>query len=502
MNGFKKLIIENFQSHQRTEIDFSSGLNVFVGPSDSGKSAVLRALRWVLFNVPRGTDFIRSGARECRVSLTLMDGTEIVRVRSSSVNRYILRKPGEPELTFEGFGNSVPEEITQVHGIRPIPLDGKEVLLHFGGQLEPPFLLFESGSSKAKTIGRIIGAQLFDRAIKMASSDHRTATQKIRRLEEEKSEIEEKLKPYETLEQLEKTVARAEELFRDAREKQERMRRLVRLAEELSAVREEKRQTEARIRTFDALPTAVRILRDTEIRQEQLRRLTRLDENRKKTAQEIKVCRRWIVASSRLPQAFTLLTEARQASERWKDLCRQADQLQKIVVERETAQTVRDRFRCVPDALRAVSEVETMTPRLARMEKMRNEWLKWSGEKRRLVEETRKWSRVSEILPLLSGTELLHKRLKDLSALNEELTDTRKRIKDGREYLKQINRDMVHLLKRLEESLRSLGKCPTCMTPLEGSVIEHILEEYGGGIARAAVGREDQETQGTAGEGQ
>jgi exonuclease SbcC len=257
-----------------------------------------------------------------------------------------------------------------------------------------------------------------------------------------------------------------------------------------------------RIRTFDDLPTAARILRDVEIRHEQLRRLARLDENRKKTALEIRACRRLIADTSKLPQAFTLLAESQQTSEKWKSLCRLADHLQRITVERATAHTVRDKFRCVPDALRSVSEAETLAPRLARLERVRNEWLKWSGEKRRALEESRKWGRVPEILPLLSGTELLYKRMKDLTVLSGELDDTRKRIKDGREYLEQVNRDMVHLLGLLEESLRSLGKCPTCMTPLEGSVIEHILKEYGGGIARAAVGREDQEAQGTAGEGQ
>lgn len=61
MKRFERLLIENFQSHEQTEVFFTEGLNVFVGPSDSGKSAILRALRWVLYNEPKGTDFIRAG---------------------------------------------------------------------------------------------------------------------------------------------------------------------------------------------------------------------------------------------------------------------------------------------------------------------------------------------------------------------------------------------------------------------------------------------------------
>ena len=146
MKKFKGLVIENFQSHERTEITFSEGLNVFVGPSDSGKSAILRALRWVLYNQPRGSDFIRTGASRCRVTLILSDGTQIVRERSSSVNRYLIRDPEGNERVFEGFGSDVPDEVLEAHGMVPLQLDeDRELTVQIGQQLEGPFLLSESG---------------------------------------------------------------------------------------------------------------------------------------------------------------------------------------------------------------------------------------------------------------------------------------------------------------------------------------------------------------------
>ncbi|WP_035425703.1 AAA family ATPase, partial [Halalkalibacterium ligniniphilum] len=62
MNTINTVRLENFQSHLDTSIDFSTGLNVIVGQSDSGKTSILRAIRWVLYNQPRGTDFMRVGA--------------------------------------------------------------------------------------------------------------------------------------------------------------------------------------------------------------------------------------------------------------------------------------------------------------------------------------------------------------------------------------------------------------------------------------------------------
>ena len=52
-----KIKIENFQSHKKTELDLVPGVNVVVGKSNSGKTAILRALKWLVFNRPLGFRF-------------------------------------------------------------------------------------------------------------------------------------------------------------------------------------------------------------------------------------------------------------------------------------------------------------------------------------------------------------------------------------------------------------------------------------------------------------
>ncbi len=92
MNSIEAVRLENFQSHLDTYIELDKGLNVLVGQSDSGKTAILRGVRWVLFNQPRGTDFIRVGADFVRATVFFSDGTAIVRERTASKNRYIIKK--------------------------------------------------------------------------------------------------------------------------------------------------------------------------------------------------------------------------------------------------------------------------------------------------------------------------------------------------------------------------------------------------------------------------
>ena len=43
-----KIKIENIQSHKNTELNLSNGINVIVGSSNNGKSAILRALYWAI----------------------------------------------------------------------------------------------------------------------------------------------------------------------------------------------------------------------------------------------------------------------------------------------------------------------------------------------------------------------------------------------------------------------------------------------------------------------
>ncbi len=93
MKYLKTVILENFQSHKYSIVEFNEGLNVIVGPSDTGKSAIIRGIKWALYNEPAGDYFIREGGeRDCTVTLEFSDNTKVKRYRSKSKNVYILIK--------------------------------------------------------------------------------------------------------------------------------------------------------------------------------------------------------------------------------------------------------------------------------------------------------------------------------------------------------------------------------------------------------------------------
>ena len=85
--------VHNFQSHEDSEYSFVNGFNVIIGESKQGKSASLRAIRWVAENKPAGKGLIRAGATEAYVELTLENGIIIKRFVTAKENGYKIFYP-------------------------------------------------------------------------------------------------------------------------------------------------------------------------------------------------------------------------------------------------------------------------------------------------------------------------------------------------------------------------------------------------------------------------
>jgi exonuclease SbcC len=209
MKHIAKLRLENFQSHVDSTLEFSPGLNILTGESNHGKSAVLRALYWLLYNRPQGVDHVRYGCRECRVTVTMSDGAEIVRELrlapngAAARNRYTVTQPGGEPQVFEGFGQQgIPQQVTQAHGMPIVALDDdRKLSLSFGSQLEGPFLLTETGSMRAAAIGRLLGAHVVDAAIRDLQQDLQRNGEAVATLEADLTGYDAKLEPFADLPQ-------------------------------------------------------------------------------------------------------------------------------------------------------------------------------------------------------------------------------------------------------------------------------------------------------------
>lgn len=241
MKYIQKVILINFQSHKYSEIEFNNGLNIVVGPSDSGKTAILRGIRWALFNEPSGDYFIREGENECSVEIVFNEGTKVKRYRSRSKNIYYLYDNLNNEMKFEGFGTNVPEEIINATGIKKILLDSDtSKSINLSEQLEGAFLLSERASTRANSIGRLVGVNIIDDALRDSLRDIRNLSSNKKHVEDKILELENELKGYDYLDQVEKQVNNLELIRNNIYEKRELLSTYKRLLDRHKLILNEK----------------------------------------------------------------------------------------------------------------------------------------------------------------------------------------------------------------------------------------------------------------------
>ena len=171
MPYIKQVRIQGFQSHIDSTFILSPGLSIITGPSDAGKTAIIRALRWLAFNEPQGEAFIHavrdgdgnlvSQAEQATVTVELDDGTVISKTRRKGKTIYTHSAYADPWEKAE-----LPLEIKETLGLHKQQYgDNFETCLNFAYQLDPPFMLSETGSTGAKILGKLAGTEVVDKAI-------------------------------------------------------------------------------------------------------------------------------------------------------------------------------------------------------------------------------------------------------------------------------------------------------------------------------------------------
>lgn len=158
--------IHNFQSHADTELDLDLNFNVIVGESHQGKSAILRAIRWVAENKPSGKGVIRIGETEASVQLTLKNGTIIRRFISGKDNGYkVFTVDGD---VLEGNTHMV-GAVQELMGWNSMPIgEGDKIPLNHLKQGDSWYLIGDryTSSDRARILGSINNTDGADAAIK------------------------------------------------------------------------------------------------------------------------------------------------------------------------------------------------------------------------------------------------------------------------------------------------------------------------------------------------
>lgn len=192
----EKILIKNFQAHKKLSVDLDQ-ITTFTGPTDSGKSSVIRALEWVVTNRPLGDSFINDKDEPAFVGIKTNAG-KVSRKRGKDINAYTVNK-----TKLEAFGTDVPEEVKNFLKIEE---------LNFQKQFDQPYWFFVSAGEVSKQLNRIVDLDIIDTTLANLNSKIRNKKSMISvyenkiidlvNREKELSFVPKMVKEYEKIEQL------------------------------------------------------------------------------------------------------------------------------------------------------------------------------------------------------------------------------------------------------------------------------------------------------------
>jgi exonuclease SbcC len=178
------VVIENFQSIERINFRID-GFGAFVGRSNIGKSAVVRALRCALTGAT-GTDFVRHGPscerrvrglKKCKCQATVrvaLPELTFTWEKGDAVNQYTVQRPGvdEPEV-YSKIDRGTPDFLLPL--FNPVKVGTGHELLQVSEQFSPIFLLDQGGNTVADVLSDVAQLDEINVAMGLVSKDRKNA---------------------------------------------------------------------------------------------------------------------------------------------------------------------------------------------------------------------------------------------------------------------------------------------------------------------------------------
>lgn len=197
-----KVRVRDFQSIADASIEVD-GFTVITGPNNSGKSALMRAIRGAFQNT-KGSGFVRHKKAKATVQVEFKDGNKL------EWSKGVSKKAKPTYVVNDGMpihpGLQVPDEVRDL-GIRPIMAGGREIWPQFAPQFTGQiFLLDQPGSVLAEAVADVERVSQLNQALKLSESDRRTAGSTLKVRMADRLTLQDDLKRFDGLGELENEV--------------------------------------------------------------------------------------------------------------------------------------------------------------------------------------------------------------------------------------------------------------------------------------------------------
>jgi len=207
--------LTNFQSHKDSLLEFHPGVNAIVGPSDNGKSAILRGLYLTRYNQPSGDAFVSKWARDEKgkqkkqMNVTVGKGTStLTRGKGPDLNGYQFDEDDPLEALGKG---GLPLQVVDWFNTTEVNIQE---------QMDRPFLIASTPPEIAKFLNGIVDMSEIDLYLSAAESKKRANTKDVKRVGQEIKDLEKDIFKFLHLPAIEKlsTVLNKVESRREAKQ--------------------------------------------------------------------------------------------------------------------------------------------------------------------------------------------------------------------------------------------------------------------------------------------
>lgn len=261
-----RITIENVQSIHHAVIDCGEWTS-FVGPSDTGKSAIVRALHALLTN-RRGDALIRHGENAAAVTLDLASGASIRWTKARGRSGVYEIDDGRPlhsaidmrpvTARFEKTAGEVPEAVRALLNVA-VTVGGEELLPGIQRQHDPAFLLADTPRRRALILGEFDGTNILLSADGRLRRRQQRAQQSLASTREQLAAAESALEGYSGLTAAQEAAHEAQAAVTRTREREERVGALVARQDALGALLQGRATIAARLDAWQP-PAGIELL--------------------------------------------------------------------------------------------------------------------------------------------------------------------------------------------------------------------------------------------------
>jgi DNA repair exonuclease SbcCD ATPase subunit len=180
-------VIRNFQSLRKMTVELGR-FTVITGPTGTGKSALVRAVRLLAFNAS-GTSYITRGEKTVVVG---MDGDDWrIEISRGAKNSYTVFTPDHQDgQVFTKLQGKVPEQASSLMRLGDV---------NFSGQFDMPYLLDTTGSEVARVLGKLTNVTLLYKAAQEANRRRLASGQLLKTRQADLAALYEQAQQYATL---------------------------------------------------------------------------------------------------------------------------------------------------------------------------------------------------------------------------------------------------------------------------------------------------------------